>query len=80
MLALLGFFFFYSFHEEMEKIKLESPTAFEWLSEKNPTHWCTAFLREETKCDMICNNMCEAFNSAIMQAHDKPIITLLEMI
>ncbi|KAL5574783.1 hypothetical protein UlMin_016482 [Ulmus minor] len=69
-----------SFHEEMEKIKLESPTAFEWLSEKNPTHWCTTFLREETKCDMICNNMCEAFNSAIMQARDKPIITLLEMI
>ena len=32
------------------------------------------------KCDMIRNNMCEASNSAIMQARDMPIITLLEMI
>ena len=29
---------------------------------------------------MLCNNMCEAFNYAIIKARDKPIITLLEMI
>ena len=29
---------------------------------------------------MLCNNMRKAFNSAIMQAREKPIITLLEMI
>ena len=29
---------------------------------------------------MLCNNYCEGFNSAILEARDKPIITLLEMI
>ncbi|KAK1591707.1 hypothetical protein Q3G72_012074 [Acer saccharum] len=29
---------------------------------------------------MLCNNMCEAFNKAILQARDKPVITLMEMI
>ena len=29
---------------------------------------------------MLCNNMCEAFNSVILQARDKPVITLMEII
>ena len=64
----------------MEKMKMDSPPAFEWLVAKDPSHWSRAFLREGAKCDMLCNNMCEAFNSAIVQARDKPIITLLEMV
>ncbi|KAL5577301.1 hypothetical protein UlMin_019000 [Ulmus minor] len=56
-------------------------TCFGWYtSAKDPSHWSRAFLREGAKCYMLCDNMCEAFNSAIMQARDKPIITLLEMI
>ncbi|KAL5559251.1 hypothetical protein UlMin_035462 [Ulmus minor] len=69
-----------SFRQEMEKMKVDSPSAFEWLAAKDPSHWSRAFLREGAKCDMLCNNMCEAFNSAIVQARDKPIITLLEMV
>ncbi|KAL5540018.1 hypothetical protein UlMin_043973 [Ulmus minor] len=66
--------------DEMEKMKMASPSAFEWLAAKDPSHLSRAFLREGAKCDMLCNNMCEAFNSTIVQARDKPIITLLEMI
>ena len=29
---------------------------------------------------MLCNNMCKAFNLAILQARDKLVITLMEMI
>ncbi|KAK2656206.1 hypothetical protein Ddye_009258 [Dipteronia dyeriana] len=29
---------------------------------------------------MLCNNMCEAFNSAILNARDKPVISMMEMI
>ncbi|KAL5574033.1 hypothetical protein UlMin_023630 [Ulmus minor] len=72
--------FIHNFQQEMEKMKMDSPSAFEWLAAKDPRHWSRAFLREGAKCDMFCNNMCEAFNSAIVQARDKPIITLLEMI
>ena len=39
-----------------------------------------AYFKDTTLCDMLCNNMCEAFNKAILQARDKPMITLMEMI
>ena len=64
----------------METMKLDSIDAYNWLAEKHPTHWSRAFFKFYPKCDMICNNMCEAFNFAIISAWDKPIITLLEMV
>ena len=39
-----------------------------------------AFFKDTALCDILCNNMCEALNSAILQARDKPLITLMEMI
>ena len=36
--------------------------------------------RDVVKCDMICNNLCEAFNRAILDAREKPIIEMLEWI
>ncbi|KAL8484220.1 hypothetical protein ACS0TY_026787 [Phlomoides rotata] len=35
---------------------------------------------EKTKCDMLLNNVCESFNSTILEARGKAIITLLEWI
>ena len=32
------------------------------------------------KCNIICNNLCEAFNRAILDAREKPIIEMLEWI
>ena len=32
------------------------------------------------KCDMLLNNICECFNSNILNARDKPIITMLEKV
>lgn len=32
------------------------------------------------KCDVLLNNMCESFNSQLVHARDKPIITMLEYI
>ena len=64
----------------MESIKVESVLAYEWLRDKHPSHWSRAYFNFNIKYDMLCNNMCEAFNCAIVPVRDKPIITLLEMI
>ncbi|KAL5576670.1 hypothetical protein UlMin_018369 [Ulmus minor] len=58
----------------------ENQAAYQWLAEKDPRNWTRAHMKEFPKCDMLCNNMCEAFNSAIVQARDKPVITLMEMV
>ncbi|KAK0594585.1 hypothetical protein LWI29_037000 [Acer saccharum] len=68
------------FAQVMEKIRSESVAAYEWLVEKDPVHWSRAYFKDTAMCDMLCNNMCEAFNKAILQARDKPVITLMEMI
>ncbi|KAK1587400.1 hypothetical protein Q3G72_012459 [Acer saccharum] len=64
----------------MEMMRSESVAAYEWLADKNPHHWSRAYFKDTAVCDMLCNNMCEAFNKAILQARDKPVITLMEMI
>ncbi|KAK1555173.1 hypothetical protein Q3G72_022926 [Acer saccharum] len=64
----------------MERLRIESEAAYQWLTDKDPLHWSRAFFKDTALCDMLCNNMCEAFNSVILQACDKPVITLMEMI
>lgn len=61
-------------------LKDEDVNAHEWLLQKNPTEWSKSHFRTNAKCDMLLNNLCESFNSAILPARDKPIITLLEKI
>ncbi|CAL8167144.1 unnamed protein product [Prunus armeniaca] len=57
-----------------------SGPAFDWLSRLDPMQWCRSHFRTHSKCDILLNNMCEAFNKSILDARDKPIITLLERI
>lgn len=64
----------------MEQIKNANKQAFEWFGDKNPHNWSRAYFRTWPVCDILLNNLCEAFNSAIFMARDKHIVTLLEMI
>ena len=41
---------------------------------------CKAYYKEHSKCDIVKNNMCETFNSWILVARHKAIITMLEEI
>ncbi|KAK8583429.1 hypothetical protein V6N13_022135 [Hibiscus sabdariffa] len=50
------------------------------LKSKSPKHWTKAFFGCHSKCDMVDNNICEAFNSSILEARYKSIITMLEEI
>ncbi|CAH9060241.1 unnamed protein product [Cuscuta epithymum] len=42
--------------------------------------WCKAFFRTDVKCDIVHNNLSEAFNNTIVKARSKPIIPMLEAI
>ncbi|XP_062119693.1 uncharacterized protein LOC133834192 [Humulus lupulus] len=64
----------------MQEVKNVSDGAYNWLAGKNPTEWTKPHISEYPKCDILVNNLCESFNAAIFDAHDKPIITLLEKI
>ena len=54
--------------------------AAEDLVKYNPATWCRAFFSSRCKSDLVDNNICETFNSAILKARFKPIISMLDEI
>ncbi|KAM6543142.1 hypothetical protein CsatB_007589 [Cannabis sativa] len=68
------------FERAMAEIKEVSIGAYNWLLGKPPSQWSKSHISEYPKCDILLNNLCESFNAAILEARDKPIITLLEKI
>ncbi|GAA0167678.1 hypothetical protein LIER_40427 [Lithospermum erythrorhizon] len=50
------------------------------LSNGKATNWCRAYLPLNVYSDTLYNNLTESFNSFILPARDKPIITMLDMI
>ena len=46
----------------------------------NPSMWVRSHLSFVAKSDMIMNNISKAFNGRILEAIDKPIITMIEWI
>ncbi|VVA28315.1 PREDICTED: Transposase MuDR plant [Prunus dulcis] len=70
----------YEFEVEMNKLKDLNSGAYEWLMGKDLDKWARHRFSIAPKCDMLLTNMCETFNSYILDAQDKPILTMLEMI
>ncbi|KAH0737559.1 hypothetical protein KY290_036264 [Solanum tuberosum] len=68
------------FDERMVEIFDLDPEAAIWLRDKSPSEWSKSHFSEDVKCDTLVNNICEYFNSMILDARDKPIITFLEKI
>lgn len=68
------------FDRKMEDLKQVDVRAYDWLASKDPSEWTKAYFKEGVKSDMQLNNICESFNRAILDARDKPIITLLDTI
>ncbi|KAL3330996.1 hypothetical protein AABB24_034678, partial [Solanum stoloniferum] len=68
------------FQDEMDKLdKLGNKICGDLLHYEKKT-WCKAYFKEHAKCDVVENNMCETFNSWILAARHKSIITMLEEI
>ncbi|KAL6178129.1 hypothetical protein ACLB2K_049648 [Fragaria x ananassa] len=68
------------FNKHMDEMKMIKDKIVNWFDDKNPSHWSRAFFKEETKCDILFNNLCESFNSSILSVRDKPILAMLERI
>ncbi|KAL2228364.1 UNVERIFIED_CONTAM: hypothetical protein Sindi_1816100 [Sesamum indicum] len=68
------------FNFRMEEFAKLDPKLVEWLSDKPPAHWSRAHFNCFPKCDMLLNNICETFNGSILEAREKPIMTMLEWI
>ena len=66
------------FEENLKKLGEVSKPAAEDLMKYNPANWCMAFFSSRCKSDLVDNNMCETFNSTILQARFKPIISMLD--
>jgi hypothetical protein len=68
------------FRRHMEELKGLNEDAYEFLNKIDPSMWSRAWFSEFPKCDLLVNNISECFNSYILKARDKPILTMLEMI
>src|ERR1044072_217591 len=66
------------FQRAMENLKQKNEDAWSDMSNINPKQWTREAYDTWTLCDLQVNNMCEAFNKAILEWRDKPIITLIE--
>ncbi|KAG8381383.1 hypothetical protein BUALT_Bualt06G0116500 [Buddleja alternifolia] len=68
------------FESTMKEIGRLDKNALKWLSDKSPNHWSRSHFNPYPKCDILLNNLCESFNSNILDAREKPILVMLEMI
>lgn len=65
----------------MEALKALDPLAYEWLVRNtHPNHWSRSGFRVYTQCDVLLNNLCESFNSAILQTRSKHLLGFLESV
>nr|KAJ0218899.1 hypothetical protein LSAT_V11C300111730 [Lactuca sativa] len=68
------------FLRNMEKIQTIIPSAYEYLMSKEPKTWCKAYMSVGFACEAVENGILECFNSIIIEARKKPLITILEEI
>ncbi|GAA0159798.1 hypothetical protein LIER_16497 [Lithospermum erythrorhizon] len=64
----------------MAKMKTLDSNSYDWFSDKDPGQWSRAFFTTSVKCDVLLINMCEVFNAFILDARDKPILTMMSMV
>lgn len=52
----------------------------EYMKNIDPHHWSRAHFPTQFECDIILNNLCECFNSHILEVRIKRIVTMNKMI
>ncbi|KAG8372441.1 hypothetical protein BUALT_Bualt12G0066500 [Buddleja alternifolia] len=68
------------FKLRMQELRQLDESVEEWFHHKPPVQWTRSHFSEYPKCGMLLNNFCEVFNSNILDAREKSIITMLEWI
>ncbi|CAI8605785.1 unnamed protein product [Vicia faba] len=72
--------YFQAWEKKMNQLKQIDKKAWEWLMGVPTKLWCKHSFSFYPKCDVLMNNLSESFNSTILQARDKPILTMVEWI
>jgi hypothetical protein len=62
----------------MQRMKDMNEEAYNDMMQIPPSMWTRSAFSTNSHSDLQVNNMCEAFNRAILEYRDKPIITMLE--
>nr|GMD04340.1 uncharacterized protein LOC109174707 [Ipomoea batatas] len=65
---------------KMEELRKLNPKAADWVSAREPHHYCRAFFSSFPNCDILLNNLCESWNSSILQFRENGIMTMCENI
>ncbi|KAK8549131.1 hypothetical protein V6N12_062029 [Hibiscus sabdariffa] len=68
------------FDEQLQKLEALGTNSSNDLLETPVECWSKAYFKGTSKCDVVNNNMAEAFNGWIIEARCKPIIIMLEEI
>lgn len=69
-----------AFKKQMDKLARLNNEAYQYLKNIPPNHWTRSHFLTNIRCDMLLNNLCESFNSLILDARTKGLITMCEMI
>ncbi|XP_016172476.1 uncharacterized protein LOC107614863 [Arachis ipaensis] len=64
----------------MAEVKAVNQEAYRYLIAIPPRYWSRSRFTYNSKVDTLVNNMSESFNSVIVDAREKPIVTMLEEI
>jgi hypothetical protein len=67
-----------AFNDAMKEIKELSEGAYKYLMNIPARHWSKSKFTGASKCDTLVNNMSEAFNSTIVIARSKAVVTMCE--
>ncbi|XP_058776742.1 uncharacterized protein LOC131651088 [Vicia villosa] len=70
----------HAWEKKMSELRPLATKAWEWLVGVPTKLWCKHAFSYYPKCDVLMNNLSESFNSTILQARDKPLITMCEWI
>ncbi|KAI3450238.1 hypothetical protein Pfo_006903 [Paulownia fortunei] len=68
------------FKRMMSELRALDEKATEWFNDKPPQQWSRSHFSCNPRFEMLLNNVCETFNSNILEAREKPIISMLEWI
>ncbi|XP_058733836.1 uncharacterized protein LOC131605506 [Vicia villosa] len=69
-----------AWEREMREMRKVNEEAYKHLLNVPPRFWSKSMFKYNTKSDVLVNNMSETFNSVILGARQKPIVTMLEEI
>jgi len=72
--------YFQAWEQKMLQLKAIDEGAWDWVMKHDRKLWCKHAFSFYPKCDVLMNNLSEAFNSTILIARDKNIIAMAEWI